>query len=205
MLALMYYGGGGGGYGYTDYGMDGAQSKSGIADAIKTLLDGLPTPLATLIVTVVVLLAAWLVGLLLARVFGNIFYPDPEKPSIFSKTQKLLFLGGFCFAFGLVVFSLTYTPKQLGEAIDVNNMDPAGLNGETGMEGMEGEWTQPLLDENGDPLLDENGEFIYPEVPPQTEEPVQPPNASGNVTIKPDIKTSPGVGGGNGGFTVQVR
>lgn len=129
----VYYGDSGGYGGGGNYG-----ASPGALSGVTSFLNSLPTPVATIIICAAVILIATLVGKIIATVFANIFYPDPEKPSIFTKQQKLMFLGGSCVAFAVIIFSLTYTPKQMGNAVNVDNF---GENGYVENGGMDGNFT----------------------------------------------------------------
>lgn len=176
----VYYGGDYGG----GYGSGYNEGSSGVLSGITTLLDSLPTPVATIIVCAAVILLATLVGKIVARVFANIFYPDPEKPSIFTKKQKLMFLGGFCVAFAVIIFSLTYQPKQLGDAVNVDNFG----DGEFGMQN--GEDYQP----DGENFDEYNPDENYTEGDDETTNPdeEQNPPTGGTVAVNPLLRGAVG-------------
>lgn len=163
---------------YDSYGGYGGyeEEKKGIGSAIASLLSSFPEPVANLIICIAVLGIAAVVGLIAARIAGSIFYPDPEKPSILSKKQKLIFLGGFCAAFAIIIFSLTYTPKIPGESLEVDN---PSVNGEYDSEF----GTEFDPDGENDYLPDGEEEDFQPD---ETEKENPTPGISGGgVTVKP--------------------
>lgn len=60
--------------------------------AVSQLLAGLPAWASALLVTVGVLIAAAVVGMIIGKMYASIRYPDPEKQGILSPKIKVLFL-----------------------------------------------------------------------------------------------------------------
>lgn len=69
--------------------LDMAEEQGG---AIAQLMAGLPAWASALLLTLAVIAAAALVGMIVGRLYASIRYPDPEKQSVISPKIKVLFL-----------------------------------------------------------------------------------------------------------------
>lgn len=86
--SMVVMGGGGmGGMG----GMDGMSDGTG-GNFITNYLDTLPPWASALVYTLAILLAAWIAGIILGKIYASIRFPDPEKHSVLSPKMKAIFL-----------------------------------------------------------------------------------------------------------------
>ena len=154
--------------GYGDMGMmGGSTAGTGLIDSLKTKLSFLPEWAAVLVIAVMVILAAMLVGWIGGKIVGSILYPEPDKPSLLSKKQKFMVLGGAIAAIALTIFALTYTPAPDtgdetlptgGEMTDEMFTDGESQDGEIlEEESSEEEVTDDVTEEETEASADDSG------------------------------------------------
>lgn len=92
-----------------------------MGDKLTALAQTLPPWLAALLGTLAVLAAAALVGWLGGKLVGNFLYPDPEKPSVLTRWQKLTVFCAIVAACGLLGYNLhkTLAPPEPEDTLAV--------------------------------------------------------------------------------------
>ncbi len=147
---MGFYGGGM----YDDSSMMMEESSGIIA-----ILNGLPAWLSTIILVLAVILAAMFAGWLFGKIVGNLIYPDPDKETVFGRTQRILIFAVIVITIG-VTGSIIYdeiTPDPI-EDIPVDGM----VDGMGGMDGMVDPSVEGMIDDAVEGMIDEayEGEIL---------------------------------------------
>lgn len=100
--------------GYAGGGMSGGTGTGEGAEGIFSFMSTLPPWLSTIITIGALILLAWVVGVIVGKLYASIKYPDPNKPSVFSAKQKVIFLGVAVAVVVLLYTTLTKTEDPSG-------------------------------------------------------------------------------------------
>lgn len=110
-MGMMY----GGGYGDSMSDAGGATGASGKFAFITKFFDSLPPWLSTIVIILLVVLAAWIIGKIIGKIIGNLIYPDPDKETVFNLKQRL------------IIFAIVLATLGISGALIYNSQKPKDI------------------------------------------------------------------------------
>lgn len=93
--------------GYAGGGYEGGSSGGGMggeeSGMISTLMSTMPSWLQVAVTAAAVILGSLLLGWVIGQVVGRVMYPDPNKPSVLNKKERIIYIGVLAAAMVLIV------------------------------------------------------------------------------------------------------
>lgn len=133
--------GGGGMVGGGGMGAGIGMTEPTLWNKIMEFMGTLPPWLSTIIMAAAVILIAMFVGMIVGQIIGRVIYPNPDKPSVLNKKEKMIFSGVLAVAVVLVVVMVmpkSEKPDDLevgGSGIDGSISDSIGGDMDGGIGG----------------------------------------------------------------------
>ncbi len=114
-------------------GMSGGEAMGEGAGGILSFMSTLPPWLSAIITIAGLILLAWIVGMILGKLYSGIKYPYPNKPSVFSAKQKVLFLG-VAVAVVVLLFTTLLKPSEPTDGFPGDGASMGELDGGPGID-----------------------------------------------------------------------
>lgn len=110
---------------------------------ISTLMSTMPSWLQVAVTAAAVILGSLLLGWVIGQVGGRVMYPDPNKPSVLNKKERIIYIGVLAAAMVLIV--ILALPKK-EKPVDPTGDPSIGVNGE--VDNPDGDGTEDSLDDS---------------------------------------------------------